>query len=73
MPGEAERSKVAEFGMTLEGSAACWHAKHLPDSFATFDALKENSFGCSIDKSNKGNWSGNFIPPSRRSTKPYHN
>ena len=37
---EAERSKVAEFGMTLEGSAAQWHAKHLPDSVATFEALK---------------------------------
>ena len=38
---EAERSKVAEFGMTLEGPAARWHAKHLPGSFATFDALKD--------------------------------
>ena len=37
---EAERSKVAEFGMTLEGPAARWHAKHLLGSFATFDALK---------------------------------
>ena len=37
---EAERSKVAEFGMTLEGPAAQWHTKHLPGSFATFEALK---------------------------------
>ena len=37
---EAERSKVTKFGMTLEGPAARWHAKHLPGSFATFDALK---------------------------------
>ena len=37
---EAERSKIAEFGMTLEGLAARWHAKHLPGSFATFEALK---------------------------------
>ena len=26
--------------MTLEGPAARWHAKHLPGSFATFEALK---------------------------------
>ena len=37
---EAERSKIAEFGITLEGPAAQWHAKHLPGTFATFDALK---------------------------------
>ena len=29
---EAERSKIAEFAMTLEGLAARWHAKHLPGS-----------------------------------------
>ena len=27
---EAERSEMAEFGMTLEGPGAWWHAKHLP-------------------------------------------
>ena len=37
---EAERSKVAEFGITLEGPTARGNAKHLPGSFATFDALK---------------------------------
>ena len=37
---EVERSKVAEFGMTLEEPTARWHAKHLPGSFPTFDALK---------------------------------
>ena len=36
---EAEWSKIAEFGMTLEGPTS-WHAKHLPRSFATFEALK---------------------------------
>ena len=41
---EAKRSKVAEFSMTLEGPAARWHAKHLPDSFAIFDALKAKFF-----------------------------
>ena len=25
---EGERSKIAEFSMTLEGPAARWHAKH---------------------------------------------
>ena len=28
MEPETERSKVAEFSMTLEGPAARWHAKH---------------------------------------------
>ena len=37
---EAERSKIVEFSMTLEGPSARWHAKHLPGSFATFEALK---------------------------------
>ena len=37
---EDERSKIAKFGMTLEGWVARWHAKHLPGSFATFEALK---------------------------------
>ena len=37
---DAERSKIAEFGMTLEGPTARWHAKHLPGSFAMFEALK---------------------------------
>ena len=37
---EGERSKIAEFSMTLEGPAARWHAKHLPGNFATFEALK---------------------------------
>ena len=37
---EAKWSKIAEFGMTLEGPAARWHANHLPGSFATFEALK---------------------------------
>ena len=37
---EAEVSKVTEFGMTLEGTASRWHAKHLLGSFATFDTLK---------------------------------
>ena len=40
MDTEAEWAKIAEFGMTLEGPAACWHTKHLPGSFATFEALK---------------------------------
>ena len=39
---EAEWSKVAEFGMTLEGPAARWHAKHLPGSFATFKWSRGN-------------------------------
>ena len=26
--------------MTQEGSAACWHTKHLPGSLATFEAMK---------------------------------
>ena len=38
---EAERSKVAEFGMTLEEPSACWQAKNLSDSFSSFEALKE--------------------------------
>ena len=37
---EAERSKVAEFGMMLEGPATRWHAKQLPGSFAPFEVLK---------------------------------
>ena len=37
---EAERSKITKIGMTLEGSTARWHAKHLPGSFASFDTLK---------------------------------
>ena len=37
---EAKRSKIAELDMTLEGLAARWHTKHLPRSFATFEALK---------------------------------
>ena len=36
---EVERSKVAEFSMTLEGPAARWHAQHLPGSFATTTAV----------------------------------
>ena len=38
---EAERSKIVAFGMTLEGPATQWHAKHLPGSFATFQALRD--------------------------------
>ena len=38
---EAERSKIAEFGMTLEGLAAWWHAKHLPGSFTMFQAPRD--------------------------------
>ena len=38
---EVEQSKVAEFSITLEEPAARWHAKDLPGSFATFEALKE--------------------------------
>ena len=37
---EAERSKIVEFGMTLDGPATWWHAKHMPCRFATFDTLK---------------------------------
>ena len=37
---KAERSKIAEFNMTLEGPAARWHANHLLGSFATLEALK---------------------------------
>ena len=37
---EAELSKITEFGMTLEGPTACWHAKNLPGIFPTFEALK---------------------------------
>ena len=37
---EAERLKIAEFGMTLEAPAARWHAKHLSGSIALFDELK---------------------------------
>ena len=37
---EVERSKIAEFGMTLEGPTARWHYKHLPGSIATFEDLK---------------------------------
>ena len=36
---EAERYKVAEFDMTLEGPTARWHANHLPNSFAMFEAV----------------------------------
>ena len=36
---KVERSKIMEFGMTLEGPTQ-WHAKHLLGSFATFEALK---------------------------------
>ena len=37
---EVGRSKITEFSMTLEGPTARCHAKHLPGSFATFEALK---------------------------------
>ena len=37
---ESKRSKIAAFGMTLEGPATGWHAKHLSGSFSTFEALK---------------------------------
>ena len=37
---EAKRSKVVEFGMTLEGPTARWHAKHLPQSLSTFKTLQ---------------------------------
>ena len=37
---EAERSKIAEFGMTLEGQATQWPSKHLPGSIDTFEELK---------------------------------
>ena len=37
---KVERSKIAEFGMTLVGPTTRWHKKHLPGSFATFEALR---------------------------------
>ena len=37
---EAERSKMAEFGMTLEGPAARWHLTQDPNTITTFEALK---------------------------------
>ena len=37
---EAERSKMAEFGMTLEGPAARWHLTQDPRTITMFRALK---------------------------------
>ena len=37
---EAERSKIAEFGMTLEGPAARWRLTHTPGTITTFEDLK---------------------------------
>ena len=41
MDVEAQCSKIAEFSMTLEGPDTRWYAKHLPGSFATFEALNQ--------------------------------
>ena len=38
---KAEGSKIVEFGLSLEGPAVQRHAKHLPGSFAPFQALRE--------------------------------
>ena len=38
---KAQHSKIVEFGVTLEVPATRWHAKHLPSSFATFQALND--------------------------------
>ena len=37
---EEERSKMAEFGMTLEGPAARWHLNQDPTTIPTFETLK---------------------------------
>ena len=37
---EAECSKMAVFGMTLEGPAAIWHLTQDPSTITTFQALK---------------------------------
>ena len=63
---EAEWSKIAEFGMTLEGPAARLHAKHLPDSFSMFEAQKQSSSDFSIDKWSNGNSSANSTTLNKR-------
>ena len=38
---KAGRSKIAEFGLSLEGPTVRWHAQYSPGSFATFTNLRD--------------------------------
>ena len=61
---KAERSKIAECGMTLEGPVARWHSNHLPGSITTFDNLKTKFLRCheenrpNAESAKQGVWTG---------------
>ena len=52
---EVEKSKIAEFGLSLDGQTAGWYAQHKLDDYMTFEDLRDKSYGCFTDGWRNGN------------------
>ena len=52
---EAKKSKIAEFGLSLDGQTAGWYAQHKLDDYMTFEDLRDKSYGCFTDGWRNGN------------------